>query len=90
MWPTLIQGVTKSEARVDVEKKTLTFVCESNALRPTKKGKLLYQNIAMLVQNILMERDESHHQDQRKGRVQLSEPIIVVLCRMNTKSLELL
>jgi hypothetical protein len=53
MWPTLIPGVTSSEARVDVENKKVLFVCKSNALRPTKKTALLYKNIAKWVQNIL-------------------------------------
>jgi hypothetical protein len=53
MWPTLIPGVYKSEARVNVDKKTVTFVCESKSLRPTKRAKLLYANIAKWTQNIL-------------------------------------
>jgi hypothetical protein len=53
MWPTLIPGVYKSEARVNVDKKIVTFVCESNSLRATKRSKLLYANIAKWTQNIL-------------------------------------
>ena len=52
-WPMLIPNVTKAEARVDTELQTVTFVCESKGLRPSKKAKLMYQNIATWVRNIL-------------------------------------
>jgi len=58
MWPTLIPGVFKSEARVDVEKKMVMFVCESNANRPTKARRLLFENIDKWVKNILW--NETH------------------------------
>jgi hypothetical protein len=53
MWPTLIENITKSEAQVDTEKKTVTFVCESSGLRPSKHQRLLFENIEKWVRNIL-------------------------------------
>jgi hypothetical protein len=53
MWPRLIQKVTKSEARVDVEKRTVTYICESTGLRPTKSVKLTCTNICQWTRNLL-------------------------------------
>lgn len=54
MWPMLIPGVTKAEARVDVDKRTVIFVCKSTAKgQPTKQNRLLFENIAKWVKTLL-------------------------------------
>jgi len=56
MWPRMIHGVTKAEARVDTDKQQVTMICESTALRPTKMTKKLCEEICKWTRTILWDK----------------------------------
>lgn len=53
IWPRLNPMISKSEARVDVENKTVTFVCESGSLRPKKSDRVFFENLEKWVKDLL-------------------------------------
>jgi hypothetical protein len=54
MWPRLIPGVKgQPQVKLNYEVKSVTFLCESDSLRPTKLQRLICENICTWVRNIL-------------------------------------
>lgn len=53
MWPLLIPDVNKAEASVDTERKMVTYKCETDSNRPTKKKAQTMENIAIWTKKML-------------------------------------
>ena len=53
LWPRLIPGIDESEARVDVEKQSVRFVCTGKKFRKTKKVSEFLVNIDRWVKKLL-------------------------------------
>jgi hypothetical protein len=57
MWPRLIEGVTSSEARLDVDTQSVTFLCKGS-VKKSKVNKALYENIGLWVRKILWDKTQ--------------------------------
>jgi hypothetical protein len=53
MWPLLIPNVVKAEAKVDAERKIVSFICESTSNRATKKVTNTCKHIAEWTKQLL-------------------------------------